>query len=152
MIIDPKAAMTCTSSVAPPEFMHTCMPRCTPAYRCGTSKRKDPLPAFCRSGKSPRSGAVFNTGGGNPGIPCVTAPPCGNPSLCSRPHPTLSSRIAATPCASGNAGPRVGCCRISDPVKAPVAAALTADEFDYANGSFIQIGSIATMLLAYLFI
>lgn len=54
--------------------------------------------------------------------------------------------------ASGNAGPRVGCCRISDPVKAPVAAALTADEFDYANGSFIQIGSIATMLLAYLFI
>ena len=54
--------------------------------------------------------------------------------------------------ASGNAGPRVGCCKISDPVKPPMAAALTADEFDYSSGSFLQIGSIATMLIAYFFI
>ena len=56
--------------------------------------------------------------------------------------------------ASGNAGPRVGCCKISDPVAMP--AALTVDEDDdeygYQNANSartLSIGSIAAFLMLF---
>ena len=54
--------------------------------------------------------------------------------------------------ASGNAGPRVGCCKISDPVAMP--AALTVDEDDdeygYQNANSARtFGSISTVLMLF---